>query len=145
MSAGPFETRREASQTPEVRAVYAAMHASTRRGVMAEMGQRLLEDACAAAGVTLGNHDRRILGWLAGFEPETCAVVAGLITRAALTNGQREVLCDALRDASGFLRARDACSACTHAPDGPCGLHREDVERASDYDDLRRQIAGGTS
>jgi hypothetical protein len=29
-----------------------------------------------------GPFDRRILGWLAGFEPETCAVIAGLVTRA---------------------------------------------------------------
>ena len=30
----------------------------------------------------MGAYDRRILAWLAGFEPQTCAVVAGLITRA---------------------------------------------------------------
>ena len=32
----------------------------------------------------LGAYDRRILGWLARWEPTTCAVVAGLITRASL-------------------------------------------------------------
>ncbi len=43
----------------------------------------MLTDACAAAGVELGAYDRRILRWLAGWEPTTCAVVAGIIARAA--------------------------------------------------------------
>ena len=33
-------------------------------------------------GVSLGAFDRTILAWLSGFEPETAAVIAGLITRA---------------------------------------------------------------
>ena len=41
-----------------------------------------LLEACAAAGVHLGAYDRRILAWLAGFEPQTVAVVAGIILRA---------------------------------------------------------------
>lgn len=36
-----------------------------------------------AAGVEPGAFERRILAWLAGREPETCAVIAGLIGRAA--------------------------------------------------------------
>jgi hypothetical protein len=32
--------------------------------------------------VTLGAYDARILAWLANYEPETCAVISGLITRA---------------------------------------------------------------
>jgi hypothetical protein len=79
---GPFETEREARELPAVRAIYDAMHASRRRGVMGERGYRLLDEACQAAGVQVGAYDHRILVWLAGFEPETCAVVAGLISRA---------------------------------------------------------------
>src|SRR6266446_5516442 len=79
---GPFETERQARELPAVRAIYDAMHASTRRGVMGEMGHRLLCEACAAAGVELGAFDHRIVLWLAGFEPEACAAVAGLIARA---------------------------------------------------------------
>jgi hypothetical protein len=79
---GPFETEHEARELPAVRAIYDAMHASRRRGVMGERGYRLLDEACRAAGVQVGAYDHRILVWLAGFEPETCAVVAGLISRA---------------------------------------------------------------
>lgn len=43
----------------------------------------MLTDACKVAGVVLGAYDRRILAWLAGYEPSTCAVVAGIIRRAA--------------------------------------------------------------
>lgn len=80
--AGPFETEDDARTHPAVRAVYEASHASSRRGVMDEQNRRLLEEACAAAGVSLGAYDRRILGWLANYEPQTCMVIAGLITRA---------------------------------------------------------------
>jgi hypothetical protein len=43
---------------------------------------RMLEDACTAAGVELGAYDRRIIAWLAGWEPQTVAVICGLISRA---------------------------------------------------------------
>ncbi len=36
----------------------------------------------AAAGVDTGEYDDRIISWLAGWEPETVAVIAGLIGRA---------------------------------------------------------------
>jgi hypothetical protein len=80
---GPFETAREASELPAVRATYDAAHASNRRGVIGERNLAMLLDAVADAGVELGAYDARILRWLAGWEPQTCAVIAGLITRAA--------------------------------------------------------------
>jgi hypothetical protein len=43
---------------------------------------RLLEDTCRAAEIELGRFDHAILVWLAGWEPSTVAVVAGLIARA---------------------------------------------------------------
>lgn len=39
---------------------------------------------CEAAGVELGIYDRRILGWLSEWEPETVQVVLGLIRRASI-------------------------------------------------------------
>ena len=42
----------------------------------------MLRAACEGADVELGAYDLRILAWLAGWEPQVCAVVAGLITRA---------------------------------------------------------------
>jgi hypothetical protein len=80
---GPFETDRGAMDHPAVRAIRTAMRESTRRGVGDEMCHRLLDEACSAAGVQLGAYDHRIVQWLAGWEPEVCIVVAGLVARAA--------------------------------------------------------------
>lgn len=74
-SAGPFETRSQA--TGAVRHVI-----DSTPGSWADGTYRLLEGACQAAGVKLGAYDHQILLWLAGWEPWTCVVVAGLITRA---------------------------------------------------------------
>jgi len=68
---GPHETEQQMRELPAVRAIYDAMRASHRRGVMGELGYRLLDEACEAAGVKVGAHDHRILIQLAGFEPET--------------------------------------------------------------------------
>jgi hypothetical protein len=79
---GPFETEREASQTADVRAVYAAFDADPGAGKMAPHNRAMLASACEAAGVELGAYDARTLTWLASWEPVTCAVIAGLIMRA---------------------------------------------------------------
>jgi hypothetical protein len=77
LSLGPFETDREAVEA--VRNIY---DISATRGAWAEPNYDLLIDACAQARVVLGEYDAQILRWLAGFEPATCAVVAGLVSRA---------------------------------------------------------------
>lgn len=59
-----------------------AARASGRRGVMAEKIGELLTAALAGAGVETGAYDDRIIGWLAGLEPQIAAVIAGLITWA---------------------------------------------------------------
>jgi hypothetical protein len=80
---GPYETEDDARAVPAVRAIYDAMHASTRRGTGDELCHRLLDEACTEAEVELGAYDHRILLWLAQFEPQTCQVIAGIIRRAA--------------------------------------------------------------
>lgn len=75
--AGPYQTERQAAAA--ARQIYAAAPAVPLRAA----NRRLLEDACASAYVPLGDWDRRIVAWLAGWEPATCVVIAGLITRAA--------------------------------------------------------------
>lgn len=81
----PLETERQARELPAVRAIYAAFEADPGQGKMAPLNLAMLADACVDAGIgdDLGAYDVRILEWLAGWEPATCAVVAGLITRAA--------------------------------------------------------------
>jgi len=74
---GPYQSEREAAGA--VRAIHAAAPGIP----LAAGNHQMLTQACAAARVQLGDWDRRILAWLAGWEPSTCAVVAGLIWRAA--------------------------------------------------------------
>jgi hypothetical protein len=77
---GPFETEDEAIATPAVQAVYEAMRRSDAR--MQDGSAAMILAACEAAGVALGAYDARIVRWVAGFEPQAAAVIAGLIARA---------------------------------------------------------------
>jgi hypothetical protein len=81
--AGPFETERQALGTPAVRAVFTAFEDAPGQGRMQPPNLAMLRAACEGADVELGAYDLRILAWLAGWEPQICAVVAGLITRAS--------------------------------------------------------------
>ena len=76
---GPFASEAEA------RAAAASLGIRPLGGPdpLAAGNQRMLLDACTAAGVQIGAYDVRILEWLAQWEPATCAVIAGLITRAS--------------------------------------------------------------
>lgn len=80
---GPLDTERDARALPEVEAIWEAFRADPGTGKMRPLITAMLEQACESAGVELGDYDHRILRWLAGFEPQTAAVVASLITRAA--------------------------------------------------------------
>jgi hypothetical protein len=79
---GPFTTEREARQSPAARAVYEAFDADPGAGKMTAPNLRMLLDAVTSAGIHVGAYDVQILEWLAGWEPATCAVIAGLIRRA---------------------------------------------------------------
>jgi hypothetical protein len=79
---GPFETEDQARELPAVRAVYEAFRADPGTGRMAPDCRSILDAACQAAGVDVGAYDDRILTWLSQWEPQMCAVIAGLITRA---------------------------------------------------------------
>jgi hypothetical protein len=110
---GPYETEQQVRELPAVRAIYDAMYAGRRHGVMGELGYRLLDEACEAASVKVGAYDHRILIWLTGFEPEACAVIAGLITRAhqaeTPVTGEHPVMLTAAQAAvrpPGFRRRR---------------------------------------
>jgi hypothetical protein len=78
----PLETEQQARELPAVQAIFAAFDRNPGAGKMAPHTYRMLMSACVSAGVELGDYDRRILLWLAGFEPQACAVIAGLIGRA---------------------------------------------------------------
>jgi len=64
---GPYETETDA-------------HVAAQNGP-ADLYAALIT-ACGSAGVELGAYDRRVLAWLARWEPVTVQVVVGLIARA---------------------------------------------------------------
>jgi hypothetical protein len=163
---GPFDTEDQARALPAVRAAYDAAHNSPRRGVMTEHNHRMLCEAATAAGVELGAYDHRILQWLAGYEPQTCAVLAGIISRARVAGRKRidgseavtlaradgsavlsgadlATVLDALDVAADYKRDRAACCPdCDADPADLCGTCEWRLHVADGYDDLARRIGG---
>lgn len=152
---GPYETDREVHNTPEVQAVYVGFDRDPGAGKMTPLNLRMLLDAVAAAGVRVGVFDVHILEWLAGWEPETCGVVAGLIGRASggpaspeeavkatvsrLAEPQADTLRQAFADAITLRRARFAeratCAECARYP-ADCADHQNDRDTALLYERL---------
>jgi hypothetical protein len=154
---GPFETENQARAEPAVQAVYAAFDLDPGAGKMAPHNYRMLAQAAEAAGVELGAYDDRILHWLAGWEPTTCAVLAGIISRArvagcdpelsmpatfvrsdgsaSLTRQDRLTCLGGLADAAGLLehRAVQFCPDCEASPAEVCDEHAADLDAAAEY------------
>jgi hypothetical protein len=93
--------------------------------------------------------DRRIVEWLASWDP--CAVLAGIITRAAaagqdlllLTPSDRRTVLDALDVAADCKRDRAAsCPECDARPADLCGTCESRLARAGEYDALAARIGG---
>jgi hypothetical protein len=146
---GPFETRDQVRALGAVRAAYDAAHVSTRRGVLGEHGRRMVEDACTAAGVGLGGYDGRVISWLAGWEPEICAVVAGLVARAAACQGvtgspDLATVLGALEHAEQLMRERaDAwCEECATSAAEACRVHLDQLDQADAYRALAERLGG---
>ncbi len=78
----PLETEQQALALPAVRAVWEAFDRDPGVGKLAAHTHAMLISACVAAGVELGDYDRNVILWLSGWEPQVCAVIAGLISRA---------------------------------------------------------------
>jgi hypothetical protein len=163
---GPFDTGRQVRELLAVRAVYEAFGANPGVGGMAPHNERILRESCAAAGVALGAFDVRIVSWLAGWEPETCAVVAGFISRAyaagcrgqaagaeargadlagnsGLSAAKVATVLAALADATELICEQAAwCWECAVAPAALCGVHEEALAHAEDYDRLAGWLRG---
>jgi hypothetical protein len=163
---GPFEAERQVRELPAVRAVCEAFDADPGLGRMAPYNERMLRESCAAARVALGAFDAQIVSWLAGWEPGTCAVIAGLIGRAyragrrgqaagtepggadlagncGLSAGRAVMVLAALVDAAGLICEQAAwCWECEVAPSALCGVHEEALARAEDYDRLALLLRG---
>jgi hypothetical protein len=146
---GPFETRDQVRRLPAVQAVYEAFRADPGAGKMAPHNEAMLTGACQSAGVELGAFDHRIVAWLAAWEPETCAVVAGLIARAAVGRGvtaspDLATVLGALEHAGQLMRERaDAwCEECATSPSEACQVHLDQLDQADAYRALAERLGG---
>lgn len=140
---GPYETERQA------RTAVAAIYDAAWQTPMSDGCRAMLDAACAAAGVTVGAFDRRIIHWLSAWECECTAVVAGLILRArqageaaagpheVLTPAGVAVLRDMLADAVA-MREPDPGSCCDEG--GPCPDHAADSARVQASLELGREL-----
>ena len=155
-AARPFETEQQVRELPSVRAVYDAFSRDPGPGKMAPHNHRMLCEALSAAGVELGAYDHRIVSWLATWEPQTVAVIAGWVQRAAsrpgpgrglalveLSRADLALILDALTDTRNALDpegGRD-CADCA-AQAGQCQRHRDDRRRAAECNSLHARLAG---
>lgn len=139
---GPYETERDAAYAAR------ALGGPLRDGwsiLSAEQNRQLLTQACDSAGITLGAYDERIMTWLAGFEDSTCAVIAGVITRAhqsaKLTRRQLATVLDALDVAAEYKRDRAAtCPDCDADPSDLCTTCAWRLQLADEYDALAARL-----
>jgi hypothetical protein len=85
---GPFDSDREVRNHPAIAPIIDSLTphfeaepqlALVRAG---SLNKKLLVDALVGAGVELGDYDRAMIAWLAVWETETAAVIAGWIQRA---------------------------------------------------------------
>jgi hypothetical protein len=136
MNSGPFHTDREA--------LAASLYHQQGRPQDTDVPTTALNLAdltAALSGVELGDWDKRIIEWLAGWEPSTVAVVCGLITRARAatlpTTDLRAVLA-ALDEAADGKRDRAAnCPDCT---DQSCGTCQYRLHTAQAYDNVAGRL-----
>ena len=109
--------------TPISHATDAARHIyNSPLGSWRADNHRLIEDSCTGAQIRLGAYDLRILLRLAGWEPWTCAVLAGLVTRAhadALDEADLRTVPDALDVAADHRR--DTAANCGEGEAAPGG------------------------
>jgi hypothetical protein len=77
---GPYDTDSDAMR--DAAHVHQAYRVDYERGMMGQINEGLLLGALREAGVQLGEFDRRIVGWLADWEPYVVQVIVGWVERA---------------------------------------------------------------
>jgi hypothetical protein len=84
---GPYDTERDTY--PETRPLHEAARTSEDFASLTTLNRARLLATCDKHGVKLGAFDRRILAWLANYEPETCQVITDIIRRAYTAGTRR--------------------------------------------------------
>jgi hypothetical protein len=136
MTSGPFQDDREA-----LAASLYHQQGRPRNNEVPTTTLNLADPAAALSGVELGDWDRRIVEWLAGWEPSTVTVVCGLIRRArdaGLPPADVSTIFAALDEAADYKRDRAAgCPDCT---DQSCGTCKYRLQTAQAYEDVAARL-----
>jgi hypothetical protein len=147
----PFATERDA-RAASLWATHGREHG------MSIESANLSDLAAELSGVQLGAYDKRIIDWLAGWEPSTVTVICGLIKRARaagaaarhggydLASGDVAVVLDALDVAADYRRdTAEMCGDCDGQPDGGlCGTCEWRLTLADGYAALAERIREAT-
>jgi len=129
-NSGPFRTDRDALSA-------SLYHQSGRPQNTGETitAVNLADLTAALSGIELGTYDKRIIEWLAGWEPSTVAVACGLIRRAratALEPGDARTILAALDEAADYKR--DRAANCPDCADQSCADCEFRLRAAHAYD-----------
>jgi hypothetical protein len=95
----------------------------------------LADLTAALSGIELSTYDKRIIEWLAGWEPSMVAVVCGLIRRArasGLEPADARTILTALDEAADYKR--DRAANCADCDDQSCGTCEYRLRSARAYD-----------
>jgi hypothetical protein len=131
---GPFQTVSEARL---------ALRPADGSLLAPESRLSLLTDTLRAAGVELGEWDRKVARWLAGLDAQTIAPVIGWVSRAGREPAPG-LLARALADAIAYQTAlTSGCPDCAQAAPEGCADHREDAARAAEYQRALRCLTTG--
>jgi hypothetical protein len=111
---------------------------------------RLEAFAAVLQGVPLGAYDRRMVGWLVGWDDSTCRTIASIMWRcrlagsALLAPADHALVLAALEDAAAARRERTdgSCYDCATDSTGRCEQHRADLQTAAAYSSLHARLAG---
>lgn len=156
----PYQTEREAGA--------ASLWARLGRPSEFMTEANITDLGMALTGIEVGGYDRRIMAWLARYEPSMVAVVAGWINRARATGLRTEpagsvpdlttespdpvvslspadlqTTVIALGVAADYKRDRAACCPdCDGSAADPCGTCTTRLSAAASYDDLTGRLGG---
>jgi hypothetical protein len=136
MTSGPFHTDREA-----LAASLYHRHGRPPNTDVPTTALNLADLNAALSDLELGDWDRKIVEWLAGWEPATVAAICGLITRArdaGLPLADVSTIRAALDEAAGYKR--DGAANCAYCTDRSCGTCQDRLQAAQAYDDLAARL-----
>ena len=136
MTGSPFHTDHEA-----LNASLYHQRGRARNTELPATALNLADLAAVLSNVELGAWDRRIVEWLAGWEPSTVAVVCGLIRRARTAElPPTDVSATLAAPDEAADHKRDRAANCPDCTDQSCGNCEHWLQTAQAYDGVAARV-----